>query len=71
MGGVGAAVVETPRGPATVRLTVADGVVHDLSLTTPSARLAPLITEVAEGREVADALTGVASLDLSPWEMDR
>ncbi len=71
MEGVGVAVVETPRGAATVRLTVADGVVHDLGLATPSARLAPLIAEVAEGREVADALAGVASLDLSPWEMDR
>jgi hypothetical protein len=28
-----------------------------------------LVNTVTEGREVADALVGVASLDLSPWEV--
>jgi Ni,Fe-hydrogenase III large subunit len=70
-GGVGAATVETPRGAATLRVTVEGGVVRDVTLDTPSTHNATLIKEVSDGREVADALVGVASLDLSPWEMDR
>jgi len=71
MGGDGAATVETPRGAATLRLTVEGGVVRDVTLDTPSVHNRTLIKKAAEGREVADALVGVASLDLSPWEMDR
>lgn len=70
-GGVGTATVETPRGAATLRLTVEGGMVRDAVLDTPSIHNATLVKHVAEGREVADALIGVASLDLSPWEMDR
>jgi len=45
--------------------------VQDAMLDTPSLHNETLVTTVAEGREMADALVGVASLDLSPWEMDR
>ena len=71
VGGSGAATVETPRGAATLRLTVEGGVVRDVTLDTPSVHNRTLIKKAAEGREVADALVGVASLDLSPWEADR
>jgi len=70
-GGSGVATVETPRGAATLRLTVEGGMARDVTLDTPSAHNRALIEKVAEGRELADALLGVASLDLSPWEMDR
>jgi len=70
-GGSGAATVETPRGAATLRLTVEGGMARDVTLDTPSSHNRTLIEKVAEGWEVADALVGVASLDLSPWEMDR
>ncbi len=71
MGGAGVAAVETPRGAATLRLRVAAGMVQDAMLDTPSLHNETLVTTVAEGREMADALVSVASLDLSPWEMDR
>ncbi len=70
-GGSGAATVETPRGAATLRLTVAEGMARDVVVDTPSTHNRRRVTSVAEGREMADALVGVASLDLSPWEMDR
>ncbi len=71
VGGTGGATVETPRGAATLRLTVAEGLARDVVVDTPSAHNLRLVKSVAEGREIADALVGVASLDLSPWEMDR
>jgi Ni,Fe-hydrogenase III large subunit len=67
--GEGAATVETPRGAATLRITVEGGEVTAARLETPSAKHVGLVGAVTEGREVADALVGVASLDLSPWEM--
>jgi len=69
--GSGTATVETPRGAATLSLTVEGGMVREVLLDTPSMHNRTLIEKVAEGRELADALVGVASLDLSPWEMDR
>jgi Ni,Fe-hydrogenase III large subunit len=50
---------------------LAHGEVRDVTLETPSMHHLRLVTSVAEGQEVADALAGVASLDLSPWEADR
>ncbi len=69
--GSGAATVETPRGAAILRLRVEGGMVREAMLDTPSMHNDMLVTTVAERRELADALIGVASLDLSPWEMDR
>lgn len=69
--GEGEATVETPRGPATLHIVLQDGEVTEAHLDTPSARLVHLVPGMAEGRELADALVGIASLDLSPWEMDR
>jgi len=69
--GSGAATVEPPRGAAILRLRVEGGMVREAMLDTPSMHNDMLVTTVAERRELADALIGVASLDLSPWEMDR
>jgi Ni,Fe-hydrogenase III large subunit len=69
--GKGAAVVETPRGAATLTVTLENGEVTAAELETPSARHIGLVEPVTEQRELADALVGVASLDLSPWEMVR
>ncbi|MDQ6905965.1 MAG: hypothetical protein M3176_03965 [Chloroflexota bacterium] len=69
--GAGTATVETPRGPAMLHLVLHDGQVETVHLDTPSARLVDLVPGMAEGRELADALVGIASLDLSPWEVDR
>lgn len=69
--GTGTATVETPRGAATLTVTLADGTVTAATLSSPSDQLLRLIGPVAEGHELADALLGIASLDLSPWEADR
>ena len=65
--GDGSATIETPRGAATLHLTPGNGVVSIVELEEPSARHLGLVGAVAEQRELADALVGVASLDLSPW----
>lgn len=69
--GEGTATVETPRGPATLHIALRDGEVAEVHLDTPSARLVTLVPAMTEGHELADALVGIASLDLSPWETDR
>lgn len=67
LSGEGAATIETPRGKASLRLSLEDGVVSDLELCTPSTQHIKLVGAVTEQRELADALVGVASLDISPW----
>jgi Ni,Fe-hydrogenase III large subunit len=69
--GTGEATVETPRGPATLSIEIANGQIVRAHLLSPSPRLVELIPAVAEGHELAEALLGVASLDISPWEIDR
>jgi Ni,Fe-hydrogenase III large subunit len=69
--GGGEATVETPRGSATLRIRLDHGEVTQATLHSPSQRLARVIRPVSEGHELADALLGIASLDLSPWEIDR
>jgi len=65
------ATVETPRGAATLHLTLEGDVVRAIRLETPCAAHADLVAAAAEGHELADALVGIASLDLSPWAVDR
>jgi Ni,Fe-hydrogenase III large subunit len=67
----GSATIETPRGAATLRLTPGEAVVSIVELEEPSARHLGLVGAVAEQRELAEALVGVASLDLSPWGVAR
>lgn len=69
--GSGTAVVETPRGTATLAVTLENDEVTAVELDTPSTRHIGLVKPVTEGRELADALVGIASLDLSPWEIAR
>jgi Ni,Fe-hydrogenase III large subunit len=69
--GSGAATVETPRGAATLRVTLQGGAVRDLKLDTPSAKHMDSIEAVTAGEELANALVGIASLDISPWEVVR
>ena len=67
----GSATVETPRGAATLRLAPERGALGPIELVEPSPRHLGLAGAVAEQRELADALVGVASLDLSPWGVAR
>jgi Ni,Fe-hydrogenase III large subunit len=67
----GVATIETPRGAATLRIMLEGGTVRAAELDTPSTKNMDLIGVLTEGKEVGDALVGVASLDLSPWEVVR
>lgn len=69
--GIGSAVIETPRGSALLRVELDAGQVVGVRLEDRPRRHASLIPAVANGAELADALVGVSSLDLSPWEIDR
>lgn len=69
--GIGMATVETPRGRATLRLTISGGVVQAVDLDAPSPHNLALLQPVTAGGEVSDALAGVAALDISPWELGR
>lgn len=65
----GTATVETPRGSATLTVTLEEGSVSSAELRTPSEGHLRFVESLTLQREVADALVGVASLDLSPWEI--
>lgn len=67
----GEARVETPRGTAKLRLRREGDRVTEMRLDTPSTAALGLLEKVALGLELADALVAVASLDLSPWEVQR
>jgi len=69
--GAGTARVETPRGAAGLEVELAEGTVSRCELDAPSSKHLELVSAVAEGEELADALVSVASLDLSPWEVVR
>jgi NADH-quinone oxidoreductase subunit D len=62
---------ETPRGAASLSLRLVDGDIVAVAVDIPSMRLASLVEPITRDRELADALLGVASLDLSPWELAR
>ena len=70
LSGAGQATIETPRGAARLRIMVEHGSVVEARLESPSSALIRLVSDVAVGEEVADALAGVASLDLSPWQVE-
>jgi Ni,Fe-hydrogenase III large subunit len=63
--------VETPRGASQLRLVAEGGSVVAADLDAPSSLHFRLIPHLTAGSEVADALVAVASLDLSPWEVDQ
>lgn len=67
----GSATVETSRGAATLRVNPVGDDIVSVELDEPSARHFGLVGDVTEGRELADALVGVASLDPSPWGVAR
>jgi hypothetical protein len=67
--GHGHASVRTPRGIATLHVTLEAGKVAQAMLDTPSSHHIGLVGPLTEQRELADALVAVASLDLDPWEI--
>ena len=71
LAGTGQASIETARGAAHLSLTVEAGAVRQATLDVPSFHHLALVAEVAAGQELGDALVGIHSLDLSPWEVDQ
>jgi Ni,Fe-hydrogenase III large subunit len=71
LSGSGVATVETPRGTASLHVVVHHGQVHQAHPGTPSSALGPLVPIVVDQAELADALVAIASLDLSPWDLDQ
>ncbi len=69
LSGSGQASIETPRGAASLQMTLDQGRVISARLDTPSTRHLPRVASLIEQCELGDALTAVASLDLSPWEV--
>lgn len=69
LSGSGQASIETPRGAASLQLTLDQGRVITARLDTPSTRHLPRVASLIKQCELGDALTAVASLDLSPWEV--
>ena len=67
--GEGEARIETPRGTASLRVKLANGKVVEADLDTPTDVNIALVETVTAQQELGDALSAVASLDLSPWEV--
>jgi len=67
--GEGSASVETPRGEARLQLSLAHGRLIHAQLDTASSQHLQLLPALLTQQELGDALTVVASLDLSPWEI--
>ncbi|MHB1332138.1 MAG: NADH-quinone oxidoreductase subunit D-related protein [Sulfuriferula sp.] len=61
--------VETPRGEASLHLSLENGRVMQAHLDTPSTFHLSLLPKLLAQQELGDALTTVCSLDLSPWEI--
>lgn len=69
LSGKGEAAVETPRGSAAMKISLKDGAVSEFELWTPSTQHLRLVQGLADDQELAEFLVGVASLDVSPWEV--
>ena len=67
--GNGIAYIESPRGIVTLKFHIHEGKLAHFQLTTPSEALLDVIQQVTAKLELADALTAVASLDISPREI--
>ena len=67
--GKGSAQLESPRGRASLNISIKDGKVQELHIETPSQPLAGLVPTLTGEMELSDALVQIASLDISPWEV--
>jgi len=67
--GQGQATIETPRGQASLQITLENGLVASAQLETPSTQHMTLVSQLTDQQELGDALVAVGSLDLSPWEI--
>jgi len=65
------AALEMPRGEASIHVVLDQREVSAVHVTVPSSMHVDMLPVVAEGVELADSLVATASLDISPWELDR
>ena len=65
------AALEMPRGEASIHVVLDQGEVSAVDVSVPSSMHVDMLPVVAEGVELADSLVATASLDISPWELDR
>ncbi|WP_159039951.1 hypothetical protein [Christiangramia fulva] len=67
----GTAKIETATGTACLSLKIKDGGIIKIKLSTPSLGLAAMIPRISMQEELSDVLAGIASLGISPWEIDK
>lgn len=68
--GKGTAAIESPRGTLFLDISIEDGQIAELTIKSPSKMLAGLVGPMIEEAELSDALVAIASLDISPWEIE-
>ncbi|TVZ28629.1 Ni,Fe-hydrogenase III large subunit [Gillisia sp. Hel_I_86] len=61
--------LETSRGTMVLKLEMKDGKIKKMDLKQPSIALAEAVPQLVKNHELADALTAIAALDISPWEI--
>ena len=71
LSGKGQSSIETPRGKATLQLSMDKGFVSSAHLEAPSNHHLSLLDALTDQQELGDALIAVGSLDLSPWEIHQ
>ncbi len=71
LSGKGQSSIETPRGKATLQLSMDKGFVSSVHLEAPSNHHLSLLDALTDQQELGDALIAVGSLDLSPWEIHQ
>lgn len=64
----GQSLLKTPKGNASLSITLKNGNVSAVSMISPSAKKIADIPQLVQNSEVGDALIAIASLDISPWE---
>ena len=67
----GNASIETATGTACLHLNLTNGKITGIKLEVPSTKIAALIPEITMQEELSDALVAIASLGISPWEIDK
>ncbi len=65
----GEAFIEAPNGRLHLVLEIKEGKINKFELHTASSAHAKLISHISKGKELSDALTAIAGLDISPMEI--
>lgn len=66
----GEAAVEAPNGKLQLSIEINDGQVKSIAIEAASKVLADVVPQITKAQELSNALVSIASLDISPWEMD-